>query len=79
LHSKYRDRGGGCRALDIIDAKSLEKIKSIPTRRGLHDVSLTVDGKFAAAGSPPGQSITVFDLQKMEIAWRFSTTREYYP
>jgi YVTN family beta-propeller protein len=56
-------------ALDIIDAKSLEKIKSIPVRRGLHDVSLTGDGKFAAAGSPPGQSITVFDLQKMEIAW----------
>src|ERR1700730_10104891 len=56
-------------ALDIIDSKSLEKIKSIPTRRGLHDVSLTGDGKFAAAGSPPGQFITVFDLQKMEIAW----------
>ena len=56
-------------ALDIIDAKSLEKIKSIPVRRGLHDISVTGDGKFAAAGSPPGQSITVFDLQKMEIAW----------
>jgi len=56
-------------ALDIIDAKSLEKIKSIPVKRGLHDVSLTADGKFAAAGSPPGQFITVFDLQKMEIAW----------
>lgn len=56
-------------ALDIIDSKSLEKVKSIPVRRGLHDVSLTVDGKFAAAGSPGGQFITVFDLQKMEIAW----------
>jgi YVTN family beta-propeller protein len=56
-------------ALDIIDAKSLEKVKSIPVKRGLHDVSLTGDGKFAAAGSPPGQTITVFDLQKMEIAW----------
>jgi YVTN family beta-propeller protein len=56
-------------ALDIIDAKSLEKVKSIPTKRGLHDVSLTGDGKFAAAGSPPGHVITVFDLQKMEIAW----------
>jgi YVTN family beta-propeller protein len=56
-------------ALDIIDAKSLEKIKSIPVKRGLHDVSLTGDGKFAAAGSPGGHFITVFDLQKMEIAW----------
>ena len=56
-------------ALDIIDSKTLEKVKSIPVRRGLHDVSLTDDGKFAAAGSPGGQFITVFDLQKMEIAW----------
>jgi YVTN family beta-propeller protein len=30
-------------ALDIIDAKSLEKIKSIPAKRGLHDVSVTAD------------------------------------
>jgi YVTN family beta-propeller protein len=56
-------------ALDVIDSKSLEKVKSIPVRRGLHDVALTGDGKFAAAGSPGGQFITVFDLQKMEIAW----------
>jgi len=56
-------------ALDVIDAKSLEKVKSIPVKRGLHDISVTGDGKFAAAGSPGGQVITVFDLQKMEIAW----------
>jgi YVTN family beta-propeller protein len=56
-------------ALDVIDSKSLEKVKSIPVRRGLHDVSLTDDGKFAAAGSPGGHFITVFDLQKLEIAW----------
>jgi YVTN family beta-propeller protein len=56
-------------ALDIIDSKTLEKVKSIPVKRGLHDVSLTGDGKFAAAGSPGGHFITVFDLQKMEIAW----------
>ncbi len=56
-------------ALDIIDAKSLEKVKSIPVRRGLHDVAVTGDGKYAAAGSPGGKFLTVFDLQKMEIAW----------
>jgi len=56
-------------ALDIIDSKSLTKIKSIPVKRGLHDISITGDNKFAAAGSPSGQVITVFDLQKMEIAW----------
>src|SRR5712692_10879787 len=56
-------------ALDIIDAKSLEKFKSIPVKRGLHDIAVTGDGKYAAAGSPRGQSITVFDLRSMEIAW----------
>jgi YVTN family beta-propeller protein len=57
-------------ALDIIDAKSLEKVKSIPTKRGLHDIAVTGDGKYAAAGSPGGHSLIVFDLQKMEIAWQ---------
>jgi len=56
-------------ALDIIDAKSLEKIKTIPTKGGLHDLALTGDNKFVAAGSPVGRSLTVFDLQKQEIAW----------
>jgi YVTN family beta-propeller protein len=56
-------------ALDIIDAKSLEKVKTIPTKGGLHDIAMTGDGKFAAAGSPVGRLLTVFDLQKMEIAW----------
>jgi YVTN family beta-propeller protein len=66
-------------ALDIIDTKSLEKVKSIPVKRGLHDVAVTGDGKFAAAGSPPGQSITVFDLQKMEIAWEIQYDQGVLP
>jgi YVTN family beta-propeller protein len=57
-------------ALDIIDAKSLEKVKSIPVERGLHDIAVTADGKYAAAGAPGGHFLVVFDLQKMEIAWR---------
>jgi YVTN family beta-propeller protein len=64
--STAEDRG----ALDIIDAKSLEKVKSIPTERGLHDIAVTADGKYAAAGAPGGRFLVVFDLQKMEIAWR---------
>jgi YVTN family beta-propeller protein len=57
-------------ALDIIDAKSLEKVKSIPTKRGLHDIAVTADGKYAAAGAPGGKFLVVFDLQKMETAWQ---------
>ena len=56
-------------ALDIIDTTTLELVKSIPVRRGLHDLDITGDGKFAAAGSPGAQSLIVFDLQKMEVAW----------
>ena len=57
-------------ALDIIDAKSLEKVKSIPTKRGLHDIAVTADGKYAAAGAPGGHFLVVFDLQSKEIAWQ---------
>jgi len=57
-------------ALDIIDAKSLEKVKSIPTTRGLHDIAVTADGKYAAAGAPGGHFMVVFDLQSKEIAWQ---------
>jgi YVTN family beta-propeller protein len=56
--------------LDIIDAKSLEKVKSIPTKRGLHDIAVTADGKYAAAGAPGGHFLVVFDLQSKEIAWQ---------
>src|SRR5258708_12577527 len=54
-------------ALDIIDSKSLEKIKSIPVKRGLHDVSLTGDNKYAPARSPGGPFFTAFHFQKLEI------------
>src|SRR5581483_7875712 len=56
-------------ALDVIDSRTLERVASIPVKRGLHDIALTADGKFAAAGSPGGHFITVFDLQRMAIAW----------
>ena len=38
-------------------------------RRGLHDIAITADSKFAAAGAPGGRFVVVFDLQKMEAAW----------
>jgi YVTN family beta-propeller protein len=63
--AKAEDTG----ALDIIDTTTLEKVKSIPVRRGLHDIAITADGKFAAAGAPGGRFLVVFDLQKMESAW----------
>src|SRR4029077_9259282 len=46
-------------ALDIIDTNSLEKVKSIPVKSGLHNVEVTPDGKYAVTGSPLGRFITV--------------------
>src|SRR2546423_12361422 len=63
--TKAEDAG----ALDVIDATTLEKVKSIPVRRGLHDLAVTADGKYVAAGAPGGCFIVVFDLKKMEAAW----------
>src|SRR5215467_9447726 len=62
--TKAEDTG----ALDIIDTTTLQK-KSIPVRRGLHDLAVTADGKYVAAGAPGGRFLVVFDLQKMEAAW----------
>src|SRR5947209_4035866 len=59
----------GAGALDIIDTASLEKVKSIPVKSGLHDIAVTADSKYAAAGSPPGHLLIVFDLKSTEIAW----------
>src|SRR5204863_8745238 len=63
--TKAEDTG----ALDIIDTTTMEKVKSIPVRRGLHDLAVTADGKYVAAGAPGGRFLVVFDLQKMEAAW----------
>src|SRR6516162_6957955 len=38
-------------ALDVIDTRSLERVKSIPDTGPLHDISLTPDGKYVVAGS----------------------------
>lgn len=72
-------QGEDAGALDVIDTKSLEKIKSIPWRRGLHDLALTGDNKYVAAGSPGGKSLIVFDLTRMEIAWELQFDQGVQP
>ena len=60
-------RGDG--ALDIIDAKTLTLKKTIPMHGRLHNVYVTLDGKYAVMGSIPKKLITVVDLATEEIAW----------
>jgi YVTN family beta-propeller protein len=56
-------------ALDIVDATSLERVKSIPIKTGLHNVLVTPDGKFAVASSPAGHSLVVIDLRTEQLIW----------
>jgi YVTN family beta-propeller protein len=56
-------------SLDIIDTKTLVRIKSIKTKRGLHDLALTGNNDYVAAGSAD-QSVIVFDLKTKEMAWQ---------
>src|SRR5262245_26235015 len=58
--SKAEDTG----ALDIIDTTTFQK-KSIPVRRGLHDLAVTADGKYVAAGAPGGRLLGVCDRQSL--------------
>jgi YVTN family beta-propeller protein len=60
--------------VDVIDASSLQKIKTIPLRGGIHDLNVTPDGKYVIAGSsrgakPPANLMNVIDVRTNEVAW----------
>jgi YVTN family beta-propeller protein len=60
--------------VDVIDAASLEKVKTIPLRGGIHDLNVTPDGKYVIAGSsrgakPPANLMNVIDVRTNEVAW----------
>ena len=62
-------RGVDPGAMDFIDANSLEMVKSIPMKSGMHDMAVTADSKYAVAGSPEGHYLSAFDLRTKQIAW----------
>jgi YVTN family beta-propeller protein len=60
--------------VDIIDAASLQNVKTIPIRGGVHDLNVTPDGKYVIVGNsrgakPPANVMTVVDTRTNEIAW----------
>ncbi len=63
-------------ALDIIDTSSLQKVKSIPSKARLHDIVVTPDGMYAAASSPQGKFVTVFDLHREQPTWEIKFDQE---
>jgi len=56
-------------AVDVIDTVKLEKIKSLPTKGGEHNVYVTPDGKYLIAGSVAGKNMMVFDTKTDEHLW----------
>jgi YVTN family beta-propeller protein len=56
-------------AIDVIDTASLERISSIPTKGGIHNLYVTPDGKYLVAGSIAGRVMTVIDTKTNEVAW----------
>jgi YVTN family beta-propeller protein len=60
------DRGG---AVDIVDLTSLEKVKTLTFKGGMHDCYITRDNKYVVAGSNGGKFFTVIDVKTEEPVW----------
>ncbi|HZA02875.1 MAG TPA: cytochrome D1 domain-containing protein, partial [Hyphomicrobiaceae bacterium] len=60
-------RGSG--AVDVVDATTLTRTKSILVKGRLHNIYVTPDGKYLIAGSIPGKLLTVIDLEREVPVW----------
>src|SRR6202140_1498865 len=72
---KAQPNGG----VDVIDTVSMEKVKTIALKGGIHDLNVTPDGKYVIAGSsrgakPPSNMMDVIDTKTNEIAWSLLMT-----
>jgi YVTN family beta-propeller protein len=59
--------------VDVIDTASLQNVKTIPMRGGVHDLNVTPDGKYVIVGNsrgakPPANMMTIVDARTNEIA-----------
>jgi YVTN family beta-propeller protein len=59
----------GTGAVDVIDTRTLERVKTIPTQGGVHNTFMTPDGRFVVAGSILGKRLTVIDAKTEEPVW----------
>jgi YVTN family beta-propeller protein len=59
----------GSGAVDVIDTPSLERVKSIAVKGGVHNTYVTPDDKFVIAGSIRGKILTVIDRATEEPVW----------
>jgi YVTN family beta-propeller protein len=59
-------------AVDVIDAKTLTRTKSILVKGRLHNIYVTPDGKHLITGSIPQKLLTVIDLEQEVPVWELS-------
>jgi YVTN family beta-propeller protein len=58
--------------VDVIDTQSLQKVKTIAMKGGVHDLNVTPDGKYVIVGNARGGKanvMTVVDTKTNDIAW----------
>ena len=60
--------------VDVIDTVSLQNVKTIALKGGVHDLNVTPDGKYVIAGSsrgakPPANMMDVIDTKTNDVAW----------
>jgi YVTN family beta-propeller protein len=58
--------------VDVIDTTTLQKVKTIAMKGGVHDLNVTPDGKFVVVGNARGgraNVMTVVDTKTNEVAW----------
>ena len=63
--------------VDVIDTATLQRVKTIPMKSGVHDLNVTPDGKYVIVGNARGGKanvMTVVDTGKNEIAWTMPMT-----
>ena len=65
-HHDPEDSGG----VDIVDAGSLERVKTIHMKEAVHDLFISPDGKYVIAGSATAQFATVINAQTLEPEWK---------
>jgi YVTN family beta-propeller protein len=58
--------------VDVIDTQSLQRVKTIAMKGGVHDLNMTPDGKYVIVGNARGGKanvMTVIDTKTQDVAW----------
>jgi YVTN family beta-propeller protein len=66
-------------AVDVIDAKTLTRTKSILVKGPLHNIYTTPDGKYLITGSIPQKLMTVIDLEQEVPVWELAFDKGVRP